>query len=203
MSNQEKVMVYVDGFNLYFGIVSKYPNTKWLNIWQLAQNILKPHQSLIGVKYFTSLVSNNPQKEKRQRDFLSAIQTTPVQIIYGHYQSTPTSCKKCGHSWNDNEEKMTDVNIAVNMITDAIEDKYDTAILISGDSDLVPAINSIHKYFPQKRVVVLFPPDRHNISVKNSAKGSYILGRKKLVASQFPQVVTTSLGYQITKPKSW
>jgi len=196
-------MVYVDGFNLYFGIVSTYPKTKWLNIWQLAKNLLKPHQNLIGVKYFTSLVSNNPPKEKRQRDYISALQTTPLQIIYGHYQSKPTFCNKCGHSWNDNEEKMTDVNIAVNMISDAIEDKYDTAFLISGDSDLVPAINTIHKYFTNKRVLVIFPPNRHNISVKNSAKGSFILGRKKLVASQFPITVVTKTGYQITKPSSW
>ena len=34
------------------------------------------------------------------------------------------------------EEKETDVNIAIAMIKDAAQDVYDTAILVSGDTDL-------------------------------------------------------------------
>ena len=203
MEKKEKVIVYVDGFNLYFGIKSKYPKAKWLNIWALAQNILKPHQELIEVKYFTSRVSNNPPKEKRQREFLDVLLTTPVKIYYGHYKSKPVNCKKCGHNWNSNEEKMTDVNIAVHMITDAMQGKYDTAILVSGDSDLIPPIETVHTFFDPKRVLVVFPPDRHNISVKNVAKGSFIIGRQKLMQNQFPDNVETKSGYIISKPKEW
>lgn len=198
-----RVSIFIDGFNLYFGIISMYPYTKWLNIWELANLLLKPDEEIVEVKYFTSMVSNNPPKEKRQRDFISALQTTPVKIIYGHYKSKPKSCLKCGHSWNDNEEKMTDVNISVNMLIDAMQDKFDKAILISGDSDLVPPINAVHQNFPAKRVVVAFPPNRHNNSVKIAAKESFIIGRKKLVASQFPDSIKLANGYTLQKPNDW
>lgn len=46
-------------------------------------------------------------------------------------------------------EKLTDVSIAVDMVVMAFKDAYDTAILISGDGDLVPAINVV-KQIPGK-----------------------------------------------------
>ena len=85
MTQKERVIVYIDGFNLYFGMTSVYTNIKWLNVELMAQHIIKPHQTLVAVKYFTSLVSNNPPKEKRQRAYLSAlkqlIQTLFMAII--------------------------------------------------------------------------------------------------------------------------
>lgn len=203
MSKKERVMVYVDGFNLYFGMTSAYGNVKWLDIKQLAINFLKPHQELVDVKYFTSRVANDPPKEKRQGTYLSALQHSQIQIIYGHFKSKPKSCQSCGHSWKDNEEKMTDVNIAVHMTIDALNDKYDTAFLISGDSDLVPPIKAIHNNFPNKRVLVAFPPKRHNNSVKNVAKGSFIIGRSSLKAAQFPPTIQLQNGYILRKPKGW
>lgn len=203
MTKKERVIVFIDGFNLYFGMTSTYPDIKWLNLELLAQNLLKPHQTLVGVKYFTSLVSNDPNKEKRQRAYLSALKMTNTTIIYGHYKSKPKSCFSCHHTWNDNEEKMTDVNIAVHMLTDAMDDLYDTAMLISGDSDLVPPIKVIHSKFSPKRVMVAFPPNRHNVSVKNVSKGNLIIGRQKLKQSQFPNSIILQNGFELKKPKEW
>lgn len=45
---------------------------------------------------------------------------------------------------------MTDVNIATQIIIDAYQNKYDMAMLISGDSDLDPPIKAVHKNFTQK-----------------------------------------------------
>ncbi len=203
MSDKERVAVYIDGFNLYFGMTSSYKDIKWLDVELLAKNLLKPHQKLIRVRYFTSLVSNNPKKEYRQRAYISALGTTNIDIIYGHYKSKPVSCNRCGHSWNNNEEKMTDVNIAVFMISDAIDDLYDTAMLISGDSDLVPPIQYLHSKYLNKRVMVAFPPNRHNVSVKNVAKGSFIIGKQKLKQSQFPDNIRLNNGYLLQKPEEW
>lgn len=201
--NKERVIAYVDGFNLYFGLKERYAQAKWLNVYALADSLMKENQVLVAVKYFTSTVSNDPEKEHRQRTYLSAIGTTSTEIIYGHYKSKPKSCFRCGHSWRDNEEKMTDVNIAVHMLIDAMEDRYDAGLLISGDSDLVPPIKAIHENFPTKRIIVGFPPKRHNNSVKNVAKGSFTIGRKKLMDAQFENSIELENGYQIQKPEPW
>jgi len=203
MYSAQRVEVYIHGLNLYFGMTSSFPDIKWLDVELLAKNLLKSNQTLVSVKYFTSLVNHSPQKEKRQQSYLNALKTTDINIIYGHYKSKPKSCKSCGHSWSDNEEKMTDVNIAVHMVADAIDDLFDCAILISGDSDLVPPITLIHSKFKNKRVTVIFPPNRHNNSVKNVAKGAFILGKQKLKQSQFPDQIPLKNGFILHKPNEW
>ena len=200
----ERILVYIDGFNLYFGMLEAgFENSKWLNVYKLAQNLIKPNQQIVGVKYFTSRVNNNPVKQKRQGTYIEALECHNVEVIYGHYQSNTITCNRCGHIWLSQNEKMSDVNIATQLIVDAFQDKYDTAMLISGDSDLVPPIRSVHFLFNEKRVFVAFPPCRHNQTVASVARGSMVIGRKKLIESQLPPVILKKGGYQLHKPKEW
>lgn len=97
---------------------------------------------------------------------------------------------------------MTDVNIATQMMIDAFQDKYNMAMLISGDSDLVPPIRAIHDLF-NKRVLVAFPPKRFNHSVALVAKGSLMIGRKKIVDSLFEYEVVKKDGFILRKPEEW
>ena len=54
----ERVIAYIDGFNLYYGLKSSgWRRYYWLNIQRLVQNLLKPNQRLILTKYFTSRIS--------------------------------------------------------------------------------------------------------------------------------------------------
>lgn len=204
LTKKERVVVYVDGFNLYFGMLEAgFDYCKWLNLKLLAKNLLKPNQELVEVKYFTSRVSNNPDKQIRQNTYIEALESVGVNIYYGNYQSDTITCKRCGNIWPKYNEKMTDVNIATQILIDAYQDKYDMAMLISGDSDLVPPMRAVHEIFKNKRVFVAFPPKRHNQSVSLTAKGSLTIGRKKLVESQFEEKITKKDGYVLNKPKIW
>ncbi len=123
----QRVIVYVDGFNLYFGMIEGgHGDCKWLDIMKLAKMCLKPNQELIDVKFFTSTITNNPGKEKRQRTYIDALVCKGVKIIRGKYERKEVVCEECSHSWFRTNEKMTDVNIATSsLIMDASKDKYD------------------------------------------------------------------------------
>lgn len=201
---KERVVAYIDGFNLYFGMrEAGFDQCRWLNVSKLVSSLLKPHQVLVGIKYFTSRVSNNPDKQKRQSTYIDALESTGAKIIYGNYQDGSTECKRCGHIWRTAKEKMTDVNIATAIIVDAYKDEYDMAMLISGDSDLTPPIREVHNLFKNKRVFIAFPPKRHNSSMALLAKGSEIIGRKKLVDAQFDEEVVSKTGYKLKIPTEW
>ncbi len=201
---QERVIVYLDGFNLYFGLKeANFEQYKWLDLQLLASNLLLSNQELKEVKYFTSRVSNNPDKQKRQNTYIEALELFNVNIYYGHYQAGKNECRRCSYNWQIYNEKMTDVNITTQMLIDAYQDKFDMAMLISGDSDLVPPIKAIHSLFKQKRVFVAFPPKRHNASIAINAKGSLIIGRKKLMISQLPDEIKKDNGFIIRKPSAW
>jgi len=204
----ERVIVYIDGFNLYFGMKEKgWRRYYWLNVHSLAKNLLKPHQELIATKYFTSRVSstpNDPEKAKRQGEYLEALNTVPgCEIFYGHYLEKVIHCDRCNHSWTTHEEKMTDVNISVELMTDVYQDKFDTAFLISGDSDLVGPIKAVRSIFPLKRVVVGFPPRRHSAQLEKVANTIFAIGRKKIADSMFPDQVKKTDGYILRRPDRW
>lgn len=200
----ERVIAYIDGFNLYFGMIDAgLVQCKWLNLIELVKSLLKSHQELVEVKYFTSRVSNNPEKQKRQSTYIDALESVGILVIYGKYQNKSMECTRCGNIWRTDKEKMTDVNIATAIMVDAFQDNYDMALLISGDSDLTPPIREVHKLFKSKRVVIAFPPRRHNSAMALVAKGSEVIGRKKLIDAQFKEEVVANSGFILKKPKDW
>lgn len=113
----DRVIAYIDGFNLYFGLkAARWKRFYWLNLQALTRNLLKADQQLVFTKYFTSRVSYPADKERRQSTFLEALETlSDFRIYYGHYQANPQWCRKCGNRVLVPSEKMTDVNIAVEM----------------------------------------------------------------------------------------
>ncbi|MCH8333764.1 hypothetical protein IIC65_07510 [Candidatus Sumerlaeota bacterium] len=54
-----------------------------------------------------------------------------MSISEGYYQDQKIKCRMCGGQWMKAEEKMTDVNIAVEMLQDAHLDAFDDAIIVS------------------------------------------------------------------------
>lgn len=204
MKTKERIIVYIDGFNLYFGMTNREKTgIKWLNINKLVGHLLKDTQELVSIKYYTSSVNNNPEKQRRQIAYLEALVSTNVEIFYGQYQENIQTCKMCHRNWTSFKEKMTDVNIATAMLSDAFQDKYDAALLISADSDLVPPIREIHNQFKDKRVIVGFPPNRHSNSLSIESKGNFTIGMRNIKKSQFSDSVLSIEGVVLEKPMEW
>ena len=201
-------MVYIDGFNLYYGMRSKrWRRYYWLDLNRLAGRLLRPRQTLEGVKYFTARVipdAGSVDKARRQNIYLEALGTLPdLDIHYGYYLPKMQRCSTCGTAWQTYEEKMTDVNIAVELLSDAYDDAFDTAIVISADSDLARPITTIRDRFPGKRVVAAFPPNRASKLLRSVAVASFTIGRDALRDSQLPERVVRLDGNIFTRPPEW
>ena len=201
----ERVIAYVDGFNLYFGLKSRgWSRYYWLNIQLLAQNLLKPNQRLLLTKYFTARIAGPPDKQRRQSTYIEALETlNDFQIFRGKYQLNPRQCSYCGFQDEVPNEKMTDVNIAVEMLKDAYQDKFDVALLISADSDLVPPIKTVRELFPNKRVVIASPPGRYSVDLANSASKSFVISRRRIAKSLLPEEIKKEDGYILRCPPPW
>jgi uncharacterized LabA/DUF88 family protein len=98
---------------------------------------------------------------------------------------------------------MTDVNIAVELLQDAFQDAFDTAILISADSDLIAPIMAVKRLFPKKRIVVACPPGRFSVDLCNAGHGYFTIGHGPVRKSQFPAEVRTASGFVLHRPSSW
>lgn len=202
---EERVIAYVDGFNLYFGLKEKgWKRYYWLNIALLCQNLLIANRKLICTKYFTTNVGTPPDKVRRQSTYLEALGTLPnFHIIRGKHLSNVVICKTCGHKHLVSKEKMTDVNIAVEMISDAYKNNYDIALLISADSDLVPVLKFIREIAPRKRIIAGFPPARHSYDLQKTAHAVFYIHESRLAKSVLPDIVVRADGFKIIKPSEW
>lgn len=168
------------------------------------QNLIKPYQVLMRTKYFTARISKPHDKQKRQTTYIEALSTlSDFDIFFGKYQLNPRNCKNCNFFEQVPSEKMTDVNIAVELMSDAFLDQYDVAYLLSADSDLTHVITRIRSLFPEKKIVIAFPPGRYSKDLANRARFSFAIGRAALAKSLFPMEVRKADGYELKCPDLW
>ena len=205
---RQRAAVYIDGLNLYYGLKDKgWRRYYWLDVQRLSENLMRPYQRLRFVRYFTAnlLPEYTPAaRVERQDAYLQAISSLPkVDIQYGFHIPKTITCPHCGANSMTYEEKMTDVNIAVALLQDAHDDLYDAAIVISADSDLTRPIEVVRQKFPNKRVRVAFPPNRHSLHLSEVATAAFTIGRKRIAQSQLPDPVAKPDGYPVHKPARW
>jgi len=199
------MIVYVDGFNLYHGMKDHFGRSMlWLDLVTLAQS-LRPAQRLVTVRYFTAPVLDDPPAQGRQAHYqaaLSAKYPTSIEIVQGRYQPRSVRCVKCSHTYTKYEEKETDVNIATALLTDAAMHNMDTAIIVSADSDLAPAVRAAMKLHSPLFVTAAFPPQRSSLELKALMPASFPIGVNKIRQSQLPEQFSAS-GATFQRPTHW
>lgn len=210
----KRVTAYIDGYNFYHGLKDaqtkhsvKNPNPwqrrYWINVHLLTCNLLSKDKYRVDcTKYFTARVSEPPDRVKRQSTFLDALATIPDLNIKddGHFKIHSTTCRSCGTSRDTRHEKMTDVNIAVEMLTDAFQDKFDALLLISADSDLLPPIKTIRRLYPEKEIIVAFPPFRYSKDLQDNVHRTLKIKQKAVVKSLLPETVASKNGILLKNP---
>lgn len=217
------VRVYVDGFNLYYGALKKTPH-RWLDLPALSRRLM-PSSTLDRVVYCTARVTpkpHDPNAGRRQNIYLRVLEDSPdVEVLYGQFSvnntemprrhdtrctccaQTPPGCWCCRGPMVavvKTEEKGSDVHLGVRLVADAYEGAFDTALVISGDADLQPAIDIVRNN-TKKRVVVVDPRNRKRPVVSGDERRQ--LRPAALAACQLPTVCQLSTGATVRRPSNW
>lgn len=164
-----RAAIYIDGFNLYYPIhESGMHQLKWANLWKLGELICEPHKaSLVKAVFCTALPKHYPEKHDRHVTFNAAQRANGVVVVPGHHMFD-------GEKWN---EKQTDINVALSLIMDGVDDVYDIAILLSADSDQAATARVFSERFPDKKLLAVSPPNRPvSDKVKPHVWKSFTLG---------------------------
>ncbi len=168
-----RVVAYIDGFNLYHAISDLSQNhLKWVDLKALCKIFApSPQYEIKEIYYFSAYAKWLSGPYSRHRAYVKALESMGVTPIMGNFKPKDRECFSCNHSWVDHEEKETDVNIAVYLTVGAFKDSYDRALVISGDSDLSPAIELVNKKFPMKDIKIITPVGRFVSSQLRNAVG--------------------------------
>lgn len=220
MSARPRAFVYVDGLNLYFRALRGTPY-KWLNIEALCDRML-PRFDVVKIRYYTARIRSrgDSQRPLRQETYLRALRTLPrVEIHYGKFSvqkvsrelarpslanrvrrwfGLPQGMNRCVRVY-DPKEKGSDVNLAVHVVNDAWHDRYDVAVVLSNDSDLLESLRIVRRE-RAKRVWVINPHRDPNPELHREADAVRRLSPHHLAESQLPEAIP---GTPIHKPSIW
>ena len=204
---KKKVIVYVDGFNFYYGLKKsrRWKRYYWLDVVSLFETFLKPNQELVAVKYFSARPDELEAAANQWRFFQANRENPKFQLVLGTYLRKSITCRNCGYTIHTHEEKETDVRIATQIVVDAYEHNFDFALVVSADSDMVPAIE-IAKGIGRP-VFVYFPPNQYSSNLATMGSGSPIYLQR--YESRFRQNLLPDMVYlhscdtNISIPEKW
>ena len=134
---EERVMVFIDGSNLYHSLKKQFGRTD-LDIGKFANKLLDKRK-LTRIYYYNARVGlkEEPERYKQQNAFFNSVNSIPYtelrlgRLVYTNWPSVPPY------------EKGTDVQLAVDMIIHSFKANYDVAILVAGDNDFVSALQAV------------------------------------------------------------
>lgn len=150
-----RIIVFIDGANLYMCIKEGLKIAKQVDVEKLARK-LAAGRPLERIYYYTtpspSADVNIKAAHQRFLDklgWISSLQVRLGRIVPRQYEF---ACSKCGdnNTYKTHIQKGVDTRIVVDMVTMAVDNAYDIAILVSGDSDLAEAVNYIREHTHKK-----------------------------------------------------
>lgn len=200
-----RAIFLIDGFNFYHAIAdnAKYRKYKWVDFPKLAHCYITKRDSLKDIYYFTALATWLPDSNRRHKIFIRALELKGIKVVYGEFKRKDRFCSLCRKRYQTYEEKQTDVNIAIHLLGLAAQDEYDTAIIISADSDLIPAINAVRKTFPSKKIGLVIPIGRPAESLKQNVDFYMKMKEKHLSTSLLEREIPLENNQKLTCPPEW
>lgn len=217
-----KTIVYIDGYNLYYGLLRRSPY-KWLDLYSLFQNhVLNNAANVIEIRYYTAPVlgkmSDDPESLQRQRIYLQALRKMPpnkVQIIEGKMVAStpflrlvtpiPEVPERTHAQVYTLNEKNTDVNLASDLITGAWTGAYEQAVICTNDTDISGALGSVSIHHPNITLglVAPIPGNDHRKMASDLTKHVHwakILSPVHLARAQLPSKIPNT---SIRIPEKW
>ncbi len=212
---------FIDGFNLYHAIDATdangnkpYNKFKWLNYRKLAEQFCGNKNKLIKIYYFTAIVPKNfskdaERKRKYHENFIKIQESLGIEVVKGYFRPVKKKCSACHQVYDTFEEKRTDVNIASAIIEHAVLGNYENAIIISADSDLIPALETAKKlarhdnrklYF---RVVIPIGRTGEALSHSDATDACWQMKKKHIAKCRLEETFILPNNKEIACPTKW
>lgn len=209
-----RVAVLVDGFNIYHSLCDAInagapAEVKWSNLKAICSSHLSAFNNrdahFSELFYFTSIASYRPAAAiSRHRAYIRALESLGFTTIYGNFKDKTVRCEaSCKQEYVAHVEKQSDVNIALKLLEVFLLDTSDAALVISGDGDLINAVRTARRLFPQKIVAVAFPYQRWHSELSLVASVRIKLAIDDYKNNILPNPIQLASGKLTHMPNEW
>src|SRR3989304_5712800 len=121
----------------------------------------------------------------------------------GRFKYKTVHCRTCNRDNPHYEENETDVAMSVRLIEILLKDEADTVVLVTGDTDLAPAVRTAAGLFPSKQICLAFPYQPKNKELAQLVSKHFQIRKERDLAHQFPDPVVLPNGKRGSKPTGW
>lgn len=172
--SKDRVAIFIDGSNLYYKLKElKIQHTTEFNYLGLCQKLAR-QRPIVFKGYFIGVVrvkGNDPKSlelRKNQQRLFSFLRNRGFIIRQGYLLENNGKY----------HEKGVDVQLATDLLIGAYEDKYDVAIILSSDTDMLPAIRKIKSL--GKRIEYIGFSHQPSLGLQRESNWSYLLPKEEL-----------------------
>lgn len=136
----ERIAILVDGSNLYHYLRELKLTGLAEFDYQAFAKFLAHGRTVVSATYYIGKVrsrgdAKGEELRRWQQRLVARLHTMGWRVEYGHMMETNGVF----------QEKGVDVHMAVDVLTGAYDDVYDTAVLVSSDTDLIPAVHGVRR----------------------------------------------------------
>lgn len=175
-----RVAVFIDGSNLYFKLRTLVPHKMDFIRYRYRDfvlSLLEPDERLTYAGYYVGVVRDTKRTQnhektvellKNQQKLFDQLRHQDLQVVKGYL------LERDGRYF----EKGVDVRLAVDIVTMAQAKKYDVGIVISSDTDLIPAMQAAQKL--KRRIVYVGFEHQPSLALIRQADRSRLLTRREV-----------------------
>ena len=171
----KRISIYIDGANFVYGMKSLSPKYSDYHFdFEIFIKKIIGENDLIDILYYNASLKQaiNPRRFKEQQKLLARLKKiTKCKVVL---------CKRQKRVDADEKEyyiiKGDDIHLALDMLRDACKDKYDKAILISGDGDFTQLVNYVRQ--EKKEVDIYAFKDLTSVDLINKANKHFWIDKK-------------------------
>jgi len=211
-----KTHAYIDGFNLYHGMMDwgyNMPGSTakpalrqylWLNLDSFICSYFAGNISLEQIHYFTAPVRDNQDALDRQEKYWKALESLPHLSIH-----KGVNARRYDRDWNiiGYVEKQSDVWFGLQALEDALrEPDLQRMVFLCADADQVPTIEKIQHLRADIDLQLIFPPCRQSGDLSKLIPNPIKTRYEPLRDNQFPDPVEYERDgslISVAKPPEW
>lgn len=180
METKERVAIYIDGSNTYNKLkkLGLPEEGKRVDYSTFVKHIVGKRK-LISKRYYVGIVRNHDYSEKseklvrKQQQFLETLRSSDFEVKPGRIM----------YDGGRIREKGVDVKLAVDLVIGAADDLYDTAVVVSSDTDLIPAIKYLR--YKKKNVEYVGFAGEPSLGMIKECNTQRLFSREDLVPFQY------------------
>jgi uncharacterized LabA/DUF88 family protein len=178
-AKKKRVAVFIDGSNLYFKLRTLVPvkmDFIHYHYRELAESLIQSDERISYLGYYVGVVrdtkrTSNHEKTlelvKNQQKIFEQLRHQQVDIVKGYL------LERDGKYF----EKGVDVRLAVDILAMAQAKQYDVALVISSDTDLIPAIQAAQRH--KRQVAYIGFQHQPSLALIRYADRSHLISRQE------------------------